>query len=94
MGADEEESCLCPVSYTGKLCEVRIGYCEPNPCQNGGTCVFLLGGYVCSCTPSASGRDCEIGASSNTSIRGLHLIVVYAICMFSSHSYRHPFLRW
>lgn len=53
-----EEFCLCPAGYTGRRCEVRSP-CPTNECQNGGTCVQLLGGYVCSCQPPYSGPNCE-----------------------------------
>ncbi len=31
--------------------------CDPNPCQNGGTCA----GGVCECATGYSGAYCEIG---------------------------------
>jgi len=30
--------CSCMTGYNGKNCEVDINYCDPNPCENGGTC--------------------------------------------------------
>ena len=35
--------------------------CDPNPCQNGGTC-FSEGG--CSCPPGFNGVNCEMGTSN------------------------------
>ena len=67
--------------------------CDPNPCQNGGTC-FSEGG--CSCPPGFNGVNCEMGTSNarTTSvfphdvrlIRICSLItVVYATCLFKCH---------
>ena len=64
LGPNGEESCLCAVGYTGNLCDAKIDYCDPNPCKNGGECVSLIGGHVCSCTTDSSGKDCEQGAIS------------------------------
>ena len=36
--------------------------CDPNPCENGGTCIDnQVGGYVCKCKPGFKGRDCDEG---------------------------------
>ena len=31
-------SCACGVGYTGTDCTEVIDNCDPNPCQNGGSC--------------------------------------------------------
>lgn len=33
--------------------------CEPNPCQNGGTCTDRIGGYNCTCSDIYVGHSCE-----------------------------------
>lgn len=38
-----------------------IDDCAPAPCQNGGTCVDLVGGYRCDCKAGYTGSDCETG---------------------------------
>ena len=31
-------TCTCETGYTGTDCDMNIDDCDPNPCQNGGTC--------------------------------------------------------
>ena len=31
-------SCTCGYAYTGTICDDIIDFCDPNLCQNGGTC--------------------------------------------------------
>ena len=41
-----------------------INECSPAPCQNGGTCVDLVGSYRCDCKAGYSGTNCETGDNS------------------------------
>ena len=34
-------------------------FCEPIPCQNGGTCTVVPHGYECTCSPGFMGTHCE-----------------------------------
>ena len=43
--------CVCPKGYRGDRCEVKIDYCETNPCGAGSTCVSQIGSYQCLCQP-------------------------------------------
>jgi hypothetical protein len=40
--------------------------CVPNPCQNGGSCIFdeSTGTFHCSCPIGFTGRTCDIGKPS------------------------------
>ena len=35
-------SCLCAEGYEGKNCENNTNDCDPNPCENGGTCQVIM----------------------------------------------------
>ena len=35
--------------------------CSPNLCQNGATCVDLVGSYRCDCKPGYTGNNCQTG---------------------------------
>lgn len=41
---------------TGKNCEFEVDECESQPCQNGGTCTAVSGGFNCSCPANYKGR--------------------------------------
>ena len=36
-----------------------IDNCEPNQCQNGGTCLDRLNSHYCICAPGYEGFNCE-----------------------------------
>ena len=49
---------------TIKFCQhlfIDIDYCEPNRCQNGGSCTDLVDGYSCLCATGYTGTDCQTG---------------------------------
>lgn len=35
--------------------------CDPNPCQNGGTCVEVGDTYECTCLQGYTGTNCDTG---------------------------------
>ena len=34
--------CLCIDGYEGDNCEININDCDPDPCENGGTCQVII----------------------------------------------------
>ena len=52
--------CLCPVGFSGKLCDEPINGCYgPNPCINGGQCMDKSGSFKCRCPNGYAGKFCE-----------------------------------
>merc|ERR1712100_722237 len=61
--AGQEEYCeSCDEGYVleGRNCVLDTSnYCNPNPCQNGGTCDNGSHSYTCNCVDGYSGTNCE-----------------------------------
>ncbi|CAF1554109.1 unnamed protein product [Rotaria sp. Silwood1] len=52
--------CICPINYTGALCEKRLGICQENPCGNRGLCIEKnLTSFECRCYFDYMGPTCE-----------------------------------
>ena len=66
--------CTWHVCSFAKFQAFVIGNCDPNPCQNGGTCNDL--GGTCTCTSGCSGSKCEF-------CRGKFLLIVEKKLSFS-----------
>ena len=47
-----------------------IDDCEKKPCQNGGTCIDKVNGYMCTCIKGYTGLNCETGMD-RLSLRGI-----------------------
>ncbi|CAF0703504.1 unnamed protein product [Brachionus calyciflorus] len=66
--------CVCPEGFFGSLCELtepevptsELTACNPNPCQNHGSCLTYENGnfYGCLCQLGYSGKFCEISPVS------------------------------
>ena len=41
------------------LATLILDYCDPNPCQNGGTCLNTGSGFTCNCASNWSGTRCQ-----------------------------------
>ena len=48
--------------HYGDNCEADVDYCISAPCQNGGSCVDIIGGpgYTCTCPLEYTGLDCDV----------------------------------
>ncbi|XP_030844843.1 delta-like protein C [Strongylocentrotus purpuratus] len=47
------------MGYAGKDCETNIDDCNPDPCENRGTCTDRVNDYTCACEMGYAGKDCE-----------------------------------
>ncbi|XP_071842854.1 uncharacterized protein [Apostichopus japonicus] len=58
-------TCECPSNFRGPQCEEEIFPCEPNPCQNGGSCIVSQDSttYSCNCVTGYSGATCGVQTS-------------------------------
>ncbi|XP_030370346.1 protein serrate [Scaptodrosophila lebanonensis] len=55
-----EFTCGCATGWTGPTCEINIDECAGGPCEHGGTCVDLIGGFRCECPPEWHGDLCQL----------------------------------
>ncbi|XP_078263856.1 protein crumbs homolog 1 isoform X2 [Rhinoraja longicauda] len=60
-------TCKCRRGYTGSQCEMDVGECDWNPCQNGGTCRNTQEGYTCHC-PAGGEQGVFFGGQNCTDI--------------------------
>lgn len=53
--------CQCNEGFIGRLCDLELDPCTPDPCQNGGACSVIEGSsFRCDCTENFQGDRCEI----------------------------------
>ena len=48
-------------SYYDFIFFLDVDDCEPNPCQNDGTCTDGINSYSCNCAHGYAGDNCELG---------------------------------
>ena len=51
-------SCECVPGYTDPNCTTNINECDPDPCENGGTCTDLVNAYSCECVSGYTETNC------------------------------------
>lgn len=63
--------------------------CSSNPCKNGGQCLNTFGGYICKCTESWEGANCEDDVNECANFAGTDLgCQNMAICENFAGGYR------
>jgi hypothetical protein len=50
------------LSQSLSLLSLDVDECSSDPCQNGGSCVDLVGNYSCICVEPFEGPQCETGS--------------------------------
>lgn len=59
FNVDGSYSCLCLPGYWGAFCE-NTHPCDPSLCENGGTCLGIIGNQSCTCPAGFTGIGCEL----------------------------------
>uniref|UniRef100_A0A3P9AGK5 Crumbs cell polarity complex component 1 n=1 Tax=Esox lucius TaxID=8010 RepID=A0A3P9AGK5_ESOLU len=62
--------CHCNSGTTGTLCEEIVEACDPNPCENGGQCESIVGGYVCHCSQQSQDEFLYVGQNCSEALLG------------------------
>ncbi|CAJ0580116.1 unnamed protein product, partial [Mesorhabditis spiculigera] len=51
--------CYCYAGFVGKVCNQEYDICANEaPCQNGGSCDYTWGSWLCTCAPGWTGSNC------------------------------------
>ena len=58
--------CVCPLDFTGPICQIDLNTCRSSPCQHNGVCVNGIDGFSCQCAGTGySGNLCEVYDPTN-----------------------------
>lgn len=54
-------TCVCGTGFTGRQLCYPINHCDPNPCENEGTCIpnVFQNNFTCDCAPGFDGANCS-----------------------------------
>ncbi|XP_012709063.2 protein crumbs homolog 1 isoform X1 [Fundulus heteroclitus] len=63
-------TCVCPPGTTGSRCQQVINHCDSSPCQNGGGCESLAGGFACRCPTQSQDGVLYGGATCDVKLVG------------------------
>ena len=58
----------------------EIDECEPNPCENGGTCTDGINSYTCKCVDGYTGVDCATGMTIYIYVKKVYRIIICIYC--------------
>ena len=57
--SDSCSVCNCAPGFSGPTCQTNVNDCDPNPCENGGTCQDEINSFTCLCATNSIGRTCQ-----------------------------------
>ena len=76
--------CVCLFGRAGDRCDIELDLCDPNPCQNGGSCLSssTLDQTTCLCTKEFYGDKCQfqkrhIRLAVDTSVQFVGVVIQY-----------------
>ena len=53
-------SAIAQMALMAHTAKRKLQECDSSPCENGGSCMDLIGYYSCSCLPGYTGVNCEV----------------------------------
>ncbi|KAK6029491.1 EGF-like domain protein, partial [Ostertagia ostertagi] len=86
------------VNTVGLFCEKDVDECSMgNPCENGGTCVNLDGGFECACTAAFEGELCTINkddcVNNKCSAGATCVDLIGSLCQYNDPCHSMPCLN-
>ena len=71
--------CYCVIKFTD------TDECASGPCQNGGTCIDQVNGYLCQCAPGYTDLQCQTGKGTDNLKRN-GTVISFLTCLTVSNS--------